>query len=136
MTDIGSTPSGAATGGVRVLLRLEGLGLLALAVLMYAHSGLSWTLFALLFFAPDLSMLGYLAGPRVGAVIYNLAHDTFIPVGLVIAGFFLGGGPWVLAISLIWLSHIGFDRALGYGLKYFAGFRFTHLGRIGKDAAG
>jgi hypothetical protein len=26
---------------------------------------------------------------------------------------------------MIWLAHIGFDRALGYGLKYSSGFGVT-----------
>ena len=44
--------------------------------------------------------------------------------------------PLVLSLAMIWLAHIGIDRALGYGLKYQTGFAFTHLGRIGKDAVG
>lgn len=139
MTDTATTPpagqiTGAVTGGVRILLRLEGLGLLILAVMLYANSGLSWLLFAVLFLAPDLSFLGYLAGPRVGAFIYNLAHDTLGPVLLVIGGYMFAAHSYVLAAALIWLAHIGFDRALGYGLKYAAGFSYTHLGRIGKAA--
>lgn len=129
-----TTAAGAVTGGVRILLRLEGLGLFALCVLLYGNSGLSWITFAILFFVPDLSFLGYLAGPRVGAVVYNLAHDTLGPLLLVILGFIFAAHAYVLAVALIWLAHIGFDRALGYGLKYQAGFSFTHLGRIGRDA--
>lgn len=124
--------AGAVTGGVRVLLRLEGLGLFVLAVALYSQTHLSWLAFALLFFAPDLSFLGYLAGPRIGAIAYNAAHDTFIPIMLVVGGYFLAANYVVLATALIWLAHIGFDRALGYGLKYEAGFGFTHLGLIGK----
>jgi len=127
-------PAGAVTGGVRILLRLEGLGLLALCVLLYANAGLSWTAFAIMFLAPDLSFAGYLAGPRVGAVVYNLAHDTLGPLLLVILGYIFAAHTYVLAVALIWLAHIGLDRALGYGLKYQAGFGFTHLGRIGRDA--
>ena len=135
MTDTATTlPAGTVTGGVRILLRLEGLGLFILAVLLYAHAGLSWVTFAVLFLAPDLSFLGYLAGPRVGAIVYNLAHDTLGPFTLAITGFLLASHPVVLAVTLIWLAHIGMDRALGFGLKYFAGFSFTHLGRIGKAA--
>src|ERR1700739_1736321 len=58
---------GAASGGVRLLLRLEGLAALAVAVALYAHAGFSWLIFALFLLAPDLSMLGYLVGPRAGA---------------------------------------------------------------------
>jgi hypothetical protein len=137
MTDTTTTPdagsgTGAATGGVRILLRLEGLGLLILAVMLYASSGLSWLLFAVLFLAPDL---GCLAGPRVGAVVYNLAHDTLGPVLLLMGGYMFAAHAAVLAVALIWLAHIGFDRALGYGLKYAAGFDYNHLGMIGKAAA-
>ncbi len=133
MTDIAITPSaGAVTGGVRILLRLEGLGLLVLAVMLYGSTGLSWLSFAILFFVPDLSFLGYLAGPRVGAVAYNLAHDTFLPVVMVVTGYTFAAHIYVLAVALIWLAHIGFDRALGYGLKYRTGFSYTHLGYIGK----
>ena len=132
MTDTLTGTAGAVTGGVRLLLRLEGLGLLVLAVMLYANSHLSWLAFAMFFLAPDLSFLGYLAGPRIGAAIYNVAHDTFIPIMLVVGGYFLAANYIVLATALIWLAHIGFDRALGYGLKYEVGFSFTHLGRVGK----
>lgn len=128
-----ATQAGAVTGGVRILLRLEGLGLFVLAVLLYSQTGLSWLAFAVFFLAPDLSFLGYLAGPRAGAAIYNLAHDTLGPVLLLIGGFLFAAHPAVLAAALIWIAHIGIDRALGYGLKYSTGFKFTHLGRIGKD---
>jgi hypothetical protein len=135
MTDNMTTDTaGAVTGSVRILLRLEGLGLLALCLLLYGNSGLSWTAFAIMFFAPDLSFLGYLAGPRVGAVVYNLAHDTCGPLLLVILGYIFAAHTYVLAVALIWLAHIGLDRALGYGLKYRTGFGYTHLGRIGRDA--
>ncbi len=124
--------AGGVTGGVRVLLRLEGLGLLVLAAGLYSQTHLSWLAFAVLFLVPDISFLGYLAGPRIGAMAYNIAHDTFIPIMIVVASYLLAANYIVLAVTLIWLAHIGFDRALGYGLKYQAGFGFTHLGLIGK----
>ena len=40
------------------------------------------------------------------------------------------------AVALIWAAHIAVDRALGYGLKYGAGFGLTHLGRIGGALTG
>jgi hypothetical protein len=123
--------AGCVTGGVKTILRAEGLALLVGAVTFYWHSGFDWRLFALLFLAPDVSFLGYLAGPRIGALAYNTAHSTDGAIGLGIAGLALNNS-WVIAISLIWLAHIGFDRALGYGLKYATGFGDTHLGRIGR----
>jgi Domain of unknown function (DUF4260) len=126
--------TGAVTGGLKTLLRLEGLTLLAGMTLLYAVWGGSWWIYAILFLAPDLSFAGYLAGPRIGAIVYNTAHSYLAPMALMTAGFALPS-PLTLSIAMIWLAHIGFDRALGYGLKYSAGFGFTHLGRIGKDAA-
>jgi Domain of unknown function (DUF4260) len=121
----------AVVGLPRLLLRLEGAALFALAVFLYPKVDDSWLMFAALFLAPDLSMAGYLAGPRVGALIYNAAHVTLGPIALAIAGF-LYPAVLLIALALIWLAHIGIDRALGYGLKYEAGFRLTHLGRIGR----
>jgi len=125
---------GAVTGGCRTLLRLEGLTLFLGMTMLYAVRGGSWWVYAVLFLSPDLSFAGYLAGPRIGAVLYNAAHSYMAPMALMTTGFGLAS-PLTLSIALIWLAHIGIDRALGYGLKYSAGFTFTHLGRIGKDAA-
>lgn len=122
---------GSAVGGVRLLLRLEGLTVLALAVAAYAQFGAGWTLFAGLFLLPDLSLLAYLAGPRAGALAYNAAHAYTGALGLLALGVF-GAMPLALAAGLVWCAHIGLDRALGYGLKYAAGFGDTHLGRLGR----
>jgi hypothetical protein len=131
MADTESAETGAVTGGVRILLRLEGLTLCLGMVLLYAVWGGSWWVFALLFFAPDLSFIAYLADPRTGALLYNAAHSYMLPVALMTLGFALPE-PLTLSVAMIWLAHIGIDRALGYGLKYEAGFGFTHLGRIGR----
>ena len=120
-------------GGVRGLLRLEGLTLFAAMVFLYALWGGSWWVFAILFLAPDLSFIAYLSDAKSGAVVYNAAHSYLAPVALMTLGFALGE-PLILSIAMIWLAHIGLDRALGYGLKYSAGFGFTHLGRIGRGA--
>ena len=134
MTDTACTETtGAVSGGVRTLLRLEGLTLFAGMTLLYAVWGGSWWIYAILFLAPDLSFAAYLAGPKVGAIIYNAAHSYMVPVTLLTLGFALAS-PLTLSIAMIWMAHIGIDRTLGYGLKYFAGFGFTHLGRIGKEA--
>jgi len=135
MTDTATTETtGAASGGLRTLLRLEGLALFAGMTLLYAVWGGSWWVYAILFLVPDLSFAAYLAGPRFGAAIYNAAHSYLAPMALMVTGF-AASEPLILSIAMIWLAHIGIDRALGYGLKYSAGFGFTHLGRIGKDAA-
>jgi hypothetical protein len=132
MTDT-TEPTGTVTGGLRTLLRLEGFALFVGMTLLYAVWDGSWWVYAILFLAPDISFAGYLAGPRAGAVIYNAAHSYMAPMALMTAGF-ATSSPLVLSIAMIWLAHIGIDRALGYGLKYFAGFGFTHLGRVGRSA--
>ena len=85
----------------RLLVRLEGLAALGAALTLYFHAGYGWVLLVVLVLAPDLSMVGYLAGPRAGAVS-----------------------------ALIWIAHISADRLLGYGLKYPTAFRDGHLQRI------
>lgn len=115
---------------MRILLRLEGLVVLAAAVAAYVHLGASWGAFAMLFLLPDLSFLGYLAGSRVGAIAYNAAHSYIGPVALLGLGL-VGDMPAAVAPGLIWSAHIGLDHALGYGLKYGSEFGVTHLGRVG-----
>ena len=127
------TPAPAVTGTPRVLLRIEGAFIFVIALVLYSRLGESWWLFAILFLAPDLSFLGYLAGARVGAIAYNALHTIAGPILLALAGLFVPYEP-AMAVALIWLAHCGIDRALGYGLKYQAGFGFTHLGRIGRPA--
>jgi hypothetical protein len=125
--------TGAVTGGPLAMLRLEGLALFAGMTLLYWIWDGSWWVYLALFLAPDLSFLAYLFGPRFGALVYNSAHSYMVPMALMTLGFTIAE-PLVLSIAMIWLAHIGFDRALGYGLKYDAGFGFTHLGRIGAKA--
>ncbi len=121
----------SVTGWPRLLLRLEGACILVAALLAYGWLGPSWWLFAALLFVPDLSMLGYAAGPAVGAALYNAAHTLALPlVGLPLA--IAVCHPEAVGLALIWFAHIGLDRAVGYGLKYGSGFGDTHLGVIGR----
>ena len=121
----------ASAPGVTPLLRAEGAVFLLLAGTLYASLGYGWLLFAVLLLVPDLSMLGYLAGPRVGAAAYNLAHTYAAPA-------LVGGLAWAngytpgVAAAAIWGAHIGLDRMLGYGLKLPTSFKDTHLGTIGR----
>jgi hypothetical protein len=122
--------SPAVSGAPRLILRLEGAALFAVALYGFGTTGASWWLFLLLFLVPDVSFAAYLAGPRVGAVAYNAVHSTIGPILLGLYGLAFGT-TLVLAIALIWTAHVGFDRLLGYGLKYPTAFQHTHLGRIG-----
>ena len=124
-----NTTSGAVIGNVRTFLRIEGLAFFCAALLLYKRADYPWILFVLLFLAPDLSLLGYLAGSRVGAIIYNLVHTYAAPVLLGVA-LLLTGQP--VTVAIIWAAHVGFDRFVGYGLKYPDAFSHTHLGPIGR----
>jgi Domain of unknown function (DUF4260) len=115
-----------------LFLRVEGAVLAGLAVFFFTRTDVSWLLFALLLLIPDVSMLGYAAGSRVGAITYNLGHITLLPAALAVLGV-VAESTTTVAVALIWFAHIGMDRMLGYGLKRTTGFRDTHLGQIGRE---
>ena len=123
---------GFVQGKIKYLLRAEGFTVLIVAVFIYAHFDFSWLTFFIFFFLPDLSFLAYLKGPKVGAISYNLAHSYIGPLLCLLIGF-VGSIELFQIITIIWFAHIGFDRALGYGLKYCQGFSYTHLGVLGKE---
>ena len=89
----------------------------------------SWLSFGLLFLTPELSMLGYLVNKKAGAACYNLVHTYTAPLTLL-SILWLWGLSFASWICLIWCAHVGFDRLLGYGLKYESGFKDTHLQRV------
>ena len=117
------------------LLRLEGLALLAGAIALYAQLDGTWWWIPVLFLVPDISWLGYAAGPRIGAMIYNAFHATILPTVLGIAGL-AAGSDTAMLLALIWFIHIGLDRLTGYGLKYPDEFGNTHLGLKGPRREG
>lgn len=112
-----------------ILLHAEGAAVLAVSFAAYHQLSGSWLLFLLLFLWPDLPMLGYAVNVRRGAALYNLAHTE---VGPLLLGAVAAFENWhnALLFSIIWLAHIGFDRMLGYGLKYPTFFKDTHLQRV------
>jgi hypothetical protein len=127
--------AGAVEGVPRLLLRLEGVALAIAAVWMFHRIGGNWWLFAALILVPDVSFAAYFLGTRPGAIAYNALHVTLGPLVCAALGFLLPSFD-LLSVALIWAAHVGIDRALGYGLKYGAGFGFTHLGRIGGALSG
>jgi len=113
----------------RLLLQLESDAFMFAAGIFYHQLHGSWLWFALLFLAPDISMFGYLANKKAGAMIYNLAHTYTIPL-LLLLGLWICGQENNIWLCLIWLAHIAFDRMIGYGLKYETAFKDTHLQRV------
>ncbi len=107
-------------------LHLEGATVLVVSLFLYHSLHASWLQFALLFLLPDISMIGYAVNAHIGAMSYNAVHSYVAP--LILAACSLGTHhSAVLSVSLIWIAHIAFDRSLGYGLKYPARFKDTHL---------
>jgi hypothetical protein len=113
----------------RMLLHVEGLAVAVAAIVLYFNADFPWWLLVALVLAPDLSMVGYLAGTTVGAAAYDAAHTYSLPVALAAVGV-VGDAETAVQIALIWLTHIGVDRAIGYGLKYPTGFKDTHFQRV------
>ena len=111
---------------VRILLRLEGLALFLASLYFYAGSEASWGLFALLWLVPDVGMLGYVVNARLGSVAYNVLHSEIGGLLMVILGI-VYQEVTPIALGLIWLSHVGLDRFLGFGLKYATHFKDTHV---------
>jgi hypothetical protein len=119
---------------MKSLLKTEELAQVLLAMLVFAHLPYAWWVLPATFLLPDLSMLGYLAGPRVGAASYNLLHHKALAIAVGVAGWLLGQ-PLLMLAGTVLLFHSAFDRMLGYGLKHTPGFQDTHLGRVGKTTA-
>ena len=123
---------GAVTGMPRVWLRAEGVAVLAAGAGLYLQLGGAPIAFVPLLLAVDISMVGYLVGPRPGALIYNLAHNWAAGVAVLALAWWLGSPALGLAGAIL-VAHTGMDRAAGYGLKYPTAFAGTHLGRLGRQ---
>jgi Domain of unknown function (DUF4260) len=120
-------------GRIKRILQVEGAVLFAASLAIFSTLNASWWMYVVLFFVPDVSFAAYLAGPRIGAFAYNVMHSTIGPILLAGAAWWLGFdilGQVLIATAVIWIGHVGFDRMLGYGLKYASGFKDTHLGKL------
>jgi hypothetical protein len=129
-----ATGVGVTEGMVRTWLRVEGLAAFGAGLVLFGSSGGDWLVFLLLILLPDVSVIGYLAGPRVGAFTYNLLHNWAPGFGALIIGLWLDA-PVALLVAAVLIAHVGMDRALGYGLKLPSAFGDTHLGHIGRATA-
>jgi hypothetical protein len=113
----------------RLLLRAEGAVVAIAAVTLYFYADFPWWLLLVLVLAPDISMIAFAAGQRVGTATYNAAHTYAAPVALGAVGV-VGETDLAVQIALVWITHVGVDRTIGYGLKYPSGFKDTHLQRV------
>ncbi len=121
---------GYVTGGMRWLLRLEGVAIFMFSLMAYEFMGFEWGFFILVFLIPDLSLFAYFHSARVGAIAYNTMHSYVLPLMIFAYGIFVSSAI-AEKLAIIWIAHIGFDRALGFGLKYSRGYKFTHFGKRG-----
>jgi len=116
---------------MKTIIKLEELGLFILGIYLFSLLNFEWWWFLILILAPDFSMLGYIFGNKSGAFFYNIFHHRAIAVLLYIMGCYFK--IEILQLSgIILFSHSAMDRFFGYGLKYESGFKYTHLGEIGK----
>lgn len=123
---------------MKLVLRLEELGMLLLSIVLLYIVHAQWWWYLIMFIGPDISMMGYLAGPKIGAWSYNIFHHKGIACVILITGililnnYFFSDFGWICNVGIILFGHSSMDRFFGYGLKYENGFKFTHLGEIGK----
>ena len=113
----------------KLLLQAEGAALLISSAYFYHSLGFAWWIFLLLFLWPDLFMVGFLLNAKIGAALYNLVHTETLALALTLFSFSTHRAQ-AMAFSMIWLAHIGFDRAIGFGLKYGTTFNDTHLQHV------
>ncbi len=116
---------------MKKVLLLEEVGQTALSIFgIYAlHTNVAWWWLAILFFCPDISILGYLVSTKVGAICYNVFHHKLIAVFFIAIGF-IYQSQTVLLLGFLLYGHASFDRVMGYGLKHFDSFKHTHLGML------
>lgn len=115
-----------------IVIRLENFCIAIVGLLIYAHFALDWLTFFYFILLPDLSIIAYVINNRIGALSYNLSHNYIIPSLLLIL-YVISNQPILLSIGLIWMIHIAFDRAMGFGLKYSHHFKATHLNLTPSD---
>ena len=116
---------------MKTTLQIEELGLFVLGIFLFNQLSYDWWWFLVFILAPDLSMIGYVFGNKTGAFCYNLCHHRGVALLVYMAGWYFANAG-LLLLGVILFSHASMDRIFGYGLKYETGFKFTHLGEIGK----
>jgi hypothetical protein len=113
------------------IIKLEELAMLGLSIWALIYFNADWWYYPLLALGPDISMLGYIGGNKIGALIYNLFHHKAVAILFFILGIVFTETTMQLA-GIILFGHSSMDRTFGYGLKLKEGFKYTHLGMIGK----
>ncbi len=118
---------------MKTLLKLEELAMFGFCCLVLVLLDAEWWWFGLMLIAPDISMLGYLVNKKIGAHSYNLFHHKGVAILVSMIGILLAGSDTLVTIGFVLFGHSSMDRFFGFGLKTPEGFKFTHLGKIGKE---
>ncbi len=116
---------------MKKLITLEEIAQFLLGIFLFSRLDFAWWWFPALILVPDLSMVGYIINPKIGAWIYNFFHHKFFAIVIYILGYYADNQIFILA-GVIIFAHSAMDRIFGYGLKYEDAFTNTHLGKIGK----
>lgn len=116
---------------MKTILKLEELFMFGITIFLFSKLNFAWWWYPALLFTPDLSMVGYIINPQIGAWTYNFVHFKGLGLSVYVLGVVLAN-PTLQLVGLILFGHSSMDRVLGYGLKYPDSFHNTHLGRIGK----
>lgn len=117
---------------MKSVIKLEEMAMLGICIYFLSVLHVDWWWYLVLLFGPDISMLGYIGGNKTGAAIYNLFHHKGIAIAIFVGGFLIPD-QLMQIIGIALFGHSSMDRTFGYGLKTEQGFKFTHLGIIGKD---
>ncbi|MFY7908825.1 MAG: DUF4260 domain-containing protein [Emticicia sp.] len=116
---------------MKKLLILEEIAQFLLGIFLFSRLDFAWWWFPALILVPDLSMVGYLINPKIGAWLYNFFHHKLLAVIVFVLGYCVDS-QYVILAGVILFAHSAMDRIFGYGLKYEDAFSNTHLGKIGK----
>ncbi len=115
------------------LIKIEEVAMFGFSIVLFSFTNFAWWWYILLILAPDIGMLGYLAGNKVGAFTYNLFHHKGVALLVLCLGWYLGSF-WLELVGIILFGHSSMDRMFGYGFKYLDSFKHTHLGWIGSES--
>lgn len=112
---------------MKKLIKFEEAAMFGFSIVLFSMTKFAWWWYPILILTPDIGMIGYLAGNKVGAFTYNLFHHKGVALLVLCLGWYLGSF-WLELIGIILFGHSSMDRIFGYGLKYVDNFKHTHLG--------
>lgn len=120
---------------IKILLKLEEAAIFGLCIFILISLEAPWWVYLLIAVGPDIAMVGYFFGNRVGADSYNFFHHKGVAIVVFGIGLLLNNpaSDIVSTAGIILFGHSSMDRMIGYGLKLNKGFKYTHLGIIGKE---